>query len=139
MQHNVKSIRLYRKEMSQVTDYDRWKFESKNWFTQKAWDWLQKMGCLSNPIDEKETVEIINVDCGQLFTDVYNQIVSLRGAYITPQIVYLGLDKFNEYLYDPRVKEHMGYIDFEVKEHHQYKMYGFPVKVVPHMEGWLIV
>lgn len=135
---NVIRLHTYRRETISITDWDRWIYTRKNWFTDQMWKLLHKLGCLSNPVDDTYKYKMVEVDTESVGKAILKCLDGMHMMYMKPTRVYMGQDEFDRHVYS-KDYDRYAQIDFTVEMGYNQKIYGIPVSVIPHMSGILIV
>lgn len=136
-------IQLYTYQAStfEVTDFDRWKYTRRNWFTDLLWKILHKLGCLANPVDTKTEYRRVIIDLDSVSRAVWKCMDGMYLRKTRPSQIFMGPKEFEKHLTESIARDFMMQrYDFKVNFHDGgYKMFDVPVHVIPHMEGILVV
>lgn len=134
----VRQLRYYKSKTVRSVLPDRYSYTRRNWLSDLLWKALWKLGCLSNPIDEREEVSVATFKPKDIAEAVLRVMRSMSMNHMRPTQVYMSNAVFEELIYEPRY-QHMGYLTFNVNLRDDRGLFGVPITIVPHMEGILVI
>lgn len=141
-------INLYRMERVPFRVQEGFDLQPRGRFAklqQKLWDWCRKKGLIVHHYRDTEEVKRIVIDGCDLFDRIHEQYYSLMENMREPEMVLIGPQTLCEIANMPEMRD---YNDgpftmnaFGERRHTsgRREMFNLPVRVVPHMEGCLIL